>query len=553
MAAFDARKAATRGREVISGFTLGQRAVVIVGVVLLGVAAMFVSKWSSAPSYSPLFTNLSAKDASAIVDKLNTDHVSYQLTEGGTAIEVPQAKVYPLRLEMAAASLPSGADGSNTGYDLLDKQGVTTSDFIQQVDYQRALEGQLESTIEAIDGVQSAIVNVVVPSSDVFATGNDTSSASVLVTTASGVSLTSQQVQAVVHLVASSVAGLSADDVTVADGQGHVLSAPGVDTGADADAASQQTTAYDTQQQQSVQDMLDSVLGPGHAVVRVNADLNLDSVTSTESQFIQPSVAPGASAVPLQQSISSESYGGSGAAGNTVGVLGPNTAGASAGAVATTPATSGSTPSSGASGGYSQVVNDQTNGVGRVDTSTKVTPGSVKRLSVAVLIDQSALKSGITVAALQQNVQNAVGFEPARGDSITVTPIAFSSTAAAATGTGAKVKAAGKSSSMTGLIKLAIPALGLILVLVAAIRGVRKVERTPLLQPQERLELEAARRALAAVERRQLETGNDTNRPLDGGHDNSPRGMRADEIGGLVDRQPDEVAELLRGWLAETR
>src|SRR5256884_3844646 len=202
-------------------FTPGQKAVTLFGIVALVVGGVLFANWASTPAYAPLFSNLSSTDASAIVDKLTSGGTPYQLTDGGATIMVPQSQVYDLRLKMSGQGLPAQND---TGYSLLDKQGVTTSDFMQNVDYQRALEGELDKTIKSINGVQAATVHLALPPKDVFATDTQKPTASVLVTTSLGRTLSPDQVQSIVHLVAASVVGLDPNQVTVADAAGNVLS-----------------------------------------------------------------------------------------------------------------------------------------------------------------------------------------------------------------------------------------------------------------------------------------------------------------------------------------
>src|SRR6185436_4288511 len=139
--------------------------VVLASVIAIGLGAFLFFSWSSTPDYSPLFSNLASKDAGAIVEKLDAAGTPYELTDGGQTIMVPKDQVYQLRLQMSSAGLPAESD---TGYALLDQQGVTTSEFMQQVGYQRALEGELTKTIKSIDGVSSASVHLAIPKKDVF-------------------------------------------------------------------------------------------------------------------------------------------------------------------------------------------------------------------------------------------------------------------------------------------------------------------------------------------------------------------------------------------------
>src|SRR3712207_60050 len=206
--------------STFSSFTPGQKAVTIVAVLALAVGGYFFASWAATPSYATLFSNLSSKDASAIVESLQKSGTPYELANGGQTILVPQDQVYDLRLQLSGEGLPGEAD---TGYALLDKQGVTTSDFMQHVGYQRALEGELAKTIKSIDGVDGATVHLVIPEKDVFADDQNKPTASVLVASQGSSGLTGQQVQAIVHLVASSVEGLETSAVTVAEiGRAHV-------------------------------------------------------------------------------------------------------------------------------------------------------------------------------------------------------------------------------------------------------------------------------------------------------------------------------------------
>ncbi len=152
-----------------------------------------------------LFNNLSGEDASAIVENLTAEGVTYELADGGATIMVPKDQVYDLRIQMSGQGLPANSD---SGYALLDKQGITTSEFMQHVGYQRALEGELNKTIGSIDGVQAATVHLAIPQKDVFSDDAEKPTASVLIAAQGNTPLSNQQVQSVVHLVASSVDGL---------------------------------------------------------------------------------------------------------------------------------------------------------------------------------------------------------------------------------------------------------------------------------------------------------------------------------------------------------
>jgi flagellar M-ring protein FliF len=400
-------------------FSPGQKAVTIVAGLALIIGGYLFTTWKSQPTYAPLYTNLAASDASAIVDKLNSEGVPYKLAAGGTEITVPQDKVYSTRLTMSSAGLPGS---SQTGYSLLDKEGVTTSEFKQQVDYQRAIEGELGKTIQAINGVQAAAVHLAIPQQDVFNDGSQKATAAVMLTTASGASLTSQQVQSIVYLVSSSVPNMDATGVTVTDSSGRVLAAPGDGvTGSNGtDTQTQATQDYDTRLATSLQNMIDRTVGSGHSVVTVNSVLDFDKTSTTTNQYTYDPSAP-----PLSSQQDSEKYSGNQA--GTGGTLG-----------AGTPAT-GATGTSGA-GQYVKTSKTVNNALGTVSKTTQSAPGAVKKLSIAVLVDGSI--KNVNVPALESLVKSGVGLDPKRGDTLAIQAMPFDNSAATQAAQAAKAATA---------------------------------------------------------------------------------------------------------------
>src|SRR4051794_34170045 len=280
--------------DTFRSFTPGQKAVTLAAVIALVVGAYFFATWASKPTYSILFNNLSTKDASAIVESLQKGGTKYELANDGQTILVPQDQVNSLRLSLSGQGLPGDA---GTGYALLDQQGITTSDFMQHTNYQRALEGELAKTIGSIDGVEAATVHLVLPQKDVFADSQDKPTASVLVASSPSRPLSGQQVQAIVHLVASSVEGLDPTQVTVAGADGKILSTGGgadLGTGGD-NSQDAQTVAFQNRMNTSLQNMLDSVVGPGHAVVTTTAALDFDQTQTTSKTYQQDPSLPATS------------------------------------------------------------------------------------------------------------------------------------------------------------------------------------------------------------------------------------------------------------------
>src|ERR1700754_728359 len=180
--------------DAFRSFTPGQKAVTIFAVLALVIGGYFFATWAAKPSYSILFNNLSTKDASAIVDSLDKSGTKYELANGGATILVPQDQVNTLRLSLSGEGLPGDSD---TGYALLDQQGITTSDFMQHTNYQRALEGELANTIKSIDGVEAVTVHLVMPQTDFSSNDQTKPPASVLVAPSPNKPLTTGQVQAI--------------------------------------------------------------------------------------------------------------------------------------------------------------------------------------------------------------------------------------------------------------------------------------------------------------------------------------------------------------------
>ena len=263
----------------------------------------------SKPSYQPLFTNLQSSDAGAITQQLASQKIPYQLADGGSTVLVPAADVDQERIALAQQGLPQAG---NVGFSNLEKSGITTSEFVQQVEYQQALEGQLEQTISSIQGVQSAQVNLVVPQQSDFAVGTQqATTASILVNLSPGHSALVGPGQR--HRPPGGVVGpgLSSSDVTVVDNHGDVLTAPGDAGGTSGASNTQQTNAYDNQLAASLTALLDRVVGEGNAAVQVNALLNFNQ-SQTTTNGLQLNAQGQPVTAPTGQTTSNSTYSGTG-------------------------------------------------------------------------------------------------------------------------------------------------------------------------------------------------------------------------------------------------
>jgi flagellar M-ring protein FliF len=510
-----------RVKSLLSTISVGQK--IVIGLLLAGLVlgGVFFTRWITAPTMAPLFSNLASTDASAIVDQLNTDGVAYQLADGGATIMVAQDKVNSERLAMSGKGLPAS---NSTGYALLDQQGITTSEFQQQVSYQRALEGELASTLKALDGVNSAVVHIALPKEQVFATDQGKPTASVLLDLAPGTKLSGEQVQAVTHLVSSSIEKMDPADVTVADSTGAVLSAAGDGvTSAVGDAQSQQEQEFEARLAANAQQILDRVAGPGNAVVSVRADLDFSKRDTTSESYNYTPNTP-----PLSESTTKENYTGTGSA--VGGVLGSEI-----------PGTNG-----GGNSAYGKESTTSNNAVGKTTETVQGAPGAIKRLTVSVVMN-NAQAGMVNQNTLQSLVGNAVGLDTTRGDAITVASMAFDQTAAQqAKADLAAAAAAEKSRQMWSMIRTGGIVAGiLVLVLIVWLRNRRRRgEDYEELEFDEDPELD--RIQVPSIRDPELD---DAQARMELAKREKVRG----EIAEMVSDRPDEVATMLRGWFVDAK
>lgn len=402
-----------RLKAFATGFTTAQKTIAILGVAGLVLGGVALASWLGKPTMTPLFSGLQAADASKVTDQLKADGVGYELTDGGATILVPDDKVYAERLKAAAAGLPSNK--GTTGYSLLDSMGVTSSEFQQNVTYQRAMEGELANTIGAMNGVKLATVKLAIPKATVFSNAKQEPTASVFVETAPGAALSADQVQAIVHLTSASVDGLKPLNVAVIDSAGTTLSAVG--TGATG-SANKQSGDYEKQVTTSVQTILDRVLGAGNATVAVSADLDAQSGTKIDETFTQPEKAPA-----LSEASDKQTYTGTGAGAGTAGVLGPDNIAVPGGTVP-------GAANTGGNGTYNSDKTTKNNAVNKTTQTTNIPAGVLKRQTVAVAVNSAV--GNVDMARINNLVSSAAGINAARGDTVTVESVAFDQSAAAA-------------------------------------------------------------------------------------------------------------------------
>lgn len=397
--------------------------VALITLSLAGLLAVLaVAYVGNRERYAYLYTELATEDAAQIVEKLKTQQVPFQLENGGTAIMVPEERVAGLRLELAAGGLPRGG---RVGFEIFDQARIGATEFEQQVNLRRALEGELARSVMSIDGVKAARVHLVLPERRLFTARSEAASASVVVRLGNSGAFGRREVAAVVHLVATAVPGLSKDRVSVVSTEGVTLHRPVSDAQGAAeltDLQGEQSRVVASQYESQVQAQLERVVGLGNADVRVNVELN-SSTREKNEELYEPSKTA------LRSENQTEEVSGGQEAG-VAGVPGARTnlPDAEDGKAAT--------PTPAAGGGTTRRSHTRNWEVERVTQKTLTPPGELHRLSVAVLLngrwEQRGPKSVFVprspdeVKVLEEVVKRAVGFNVERGDSVLVQAAQFS-------------------------------------------------------------------------------------------------------------------------------
>src|SRR5512147_1441096 len=272
--------------------SLGKQITMVSLILAAAILIPVLVNWAGTPSYSVAYTGLSEEDASQIVQKLDENNISYQLKNSGT-IEVPNDQVYSVRLLMAREGLPQS---STVGYELFD--GTNTlgmTEFSQQVNYQRAIEGELERTIGSLEAVKAVRVHLVLPEKSLLSTDQALATASVTIQVNPGRTLDGDQVRSITHLVASSVEGLKPENVVVVDTEGNML-ADGMGSNSEStlmqkDDQRAAEQAYAAEVQKRVQSILDKILGPNRSVVQATVEMDWTQREITSNTFEPTTVA----------------------------------------------------------------------------------------------------------------------------------------------------------------------------------------------------------------------------------------------------------------------
>jgi flagellar M-ring protein FliF len=409
--------------------TIGKR--VVIGGAIAGVVAIVAALWlwTSAPEYKVLFSNYTDKDGGAITASLDQMGVKYKFSDSGSAILVPADRIHDLRLKLASQGLPRAG---NVGFELLENQKLGTSQFVEQVNYQRSLEGELANSIQSLAAVASARVHLALPKPSVFVREQQKPTASVLLNLQPGRTLDQAQVSAIVHLVASSIPELPPSNVTVVDQNGTLLSDNTNKNGKQLDP---NQLKYVEALQQNIVKQVESIIAPlvGPNNVRAEATADVDfAQTDTAAELYKPNSPPEPQAIRSQQTSEQTGPGST----NPSGIPG---------ALSNQPPGVATAPIDGSAPAQAQTT---TTGPSRKDSTTNYEVdktvrfeqkpmGGIKRLTVGVVVNyrrttdpktgKVVIKplSAAEVAQINELVKQAMGYSQARGDTLNVTNAPF--------------------------------------------------------------------------------------------------------------------------------
>lgn len=532
--------ALSRAQRLALAGTAAAAAAVLLGLTL----------WAYRPDLTTLYANLTPADAGLIVEQLKAAQVPYRVADNGTRILVPAGAVHETRIKLAAAGLPQGG---GVGFELFDRATFGTTDFVQKLNYQRALQGELARTISQIREVVQARVHIALPQPTVFSDRERPPTASVVLTLRPGARLAPEQVRAIVHLVSASVEGLAADHVTVVDSAGRILSqraerAQGAGTAA---GQLEYQLGVEAELQRRVQGMLEEVLGPGRASVRVAAQVEFSHGERTEER-VDPNT------VVRSEQRTSEAVKGSST--RPAGV--PGTA---SNVGAPPPAVPGTTASN-------ETLKEQESvqyEVGRVVERRTLVAGEIKRLTVAVLLDPRtaaapapgggerrvpAPRDPAELEKLRAMVMKAVGFNAARGDEVEVAEVPFDTSAVE------RERAAAERAERVELywsLGKGAAALAAVLVfLLAVVRPLLAARRRGPVEPAAPLGPRLARSAGRSPAVDEAAVAGQVEAALSGA---LPAGQLLEvrkreelqaRVQALARKDPNQVAQLIRSWIA---
>ena len=498
-------------------------------VLIAGLAAL--SFWSSRADYALLYGGISDAEASKIVAALEDAKVPYKA--GGGSIMVPQDKVYAMRMQLASKGIPQG---EGVGFEIFDKPNFGISDFVQRANYTRAMQGELARTIGQIDEVASARVMIVLPENRLLLDKDKYATASVFVRVRGNSQLQPQSINSIRFLVANSVEGLKPNHVTVVDNLGNVLSENTDDNSITGLTGTQLAARRNLEQYlaKKGQDVLEKVLGPGQAVVRVSAEINYDTLSRTEEKFDPDGQVVRTQTKNDENNDTSTSSGPS----SPVGIS-ANTSTATNSAVAGGPVNNSINHKSVTSVEYE---------IGKVTSSTVQNAGGIKRLTAAVTVAAQMQGTGADrkvvsrskedIDKLKRIIANAVGVDNSRGDAIELEELPFNDQFA--TDLTKELEVQQKHEMWWGLAKNGVyPALGFVaLLFLMRMFKTTPVQEIPIGVPVGRLVMRGG-------------NGNGHSPRFGDAFEPQPGVVTVDVLNKLVKENPVNMTQAIRDWMSK--
>lgn len=498
--------------ELIKAWPL-KRKLSLVFVILLSFALMAgIILWSERVDYQVLYSNLSQEDAGQVIAKLKEMKIPYKVE--GNVIYVPSSRVYELRLELAAQGIPTGG---GVGFEIFDKTQIGVTEFVQRLNYVRAIQGELTRTIRQLSEVEQARVHIAIPEKTIFTEKEEKPTASVVLKLKPGRVLNQGQIGGIVHLVSSSVEGMQPQNVTIIDNMGNLLSKP-VDVAEMVDSKKlEYQKSVDRDYEGRLQSMLEGIIGRGKAIVRVATKIDFTQVERTEEKFDPDTIA-----VRNEQRTQEKSVGAT--QGGIPGVL-SNQPGQQ-------PATTAGSPST------SQKQSENINYEVSRSVSKIIQPrGEVKSISVAVLVDGTYKKEKgkkVYVPRTEDDMKKykeiimaAIGYNKERGDQVIVENVPFE--AAIEELPPEKIDFVKLALS---LLKFIIPLVVIVLLILFVIKPVIETLKAPVISkvPEEAIP---------------------TAPPPVPGAEIAPEEVMKEEVTEMIKKEPRRAAMILKEWLSE--
>jgi flagellar M-ring protein FliF len=493
-----------KGRLVLGASAVG---IMVVAFMLFRIAA--------APSYTTVMTGLDPADTGKITAKLDEKGIGYELQNNGTALGVEKAQTAQARIALAEGGLNTGASTEQPGYELLKDQKLGASDFQQRITYQRALEGEIAKTVDQVEGVNGATVQLSLPEDELFSDEKKPATAAVLLGGGAG-DLDAASVKGIANLVSSGVENLKTENVTITDGTGRMVWPQNGGAAGDGMSTASKTAAearYANELESSLNALLMRTVGSGKAQVKVKADLDVDQVKEKQLRYARRGT-------PLTETEDTETLEGQG--GSTGG----------SGTRANIPTYQAAGGGSGQSN-YEKRSVQRTLGVDKTVTDSVKAPGTINRLDVALVLDKSLAPQK---AELEKAIAGAAGIQQDRGDTITTSQLAFVKQPAAAPAKGSVPPGA------LGIAKYVGLGLAALLFLFFVSRGLRKREDEALMgEPMWLRQIEAPT-SLSELEAAQVASaGSVAPAPVD----------TRQKVEEAVRKEPERVAAQVRSWLSE--